>query len=108
MRNLLILILLALVFSFAGQAFSEEDPHKDLFTDKMLNGRFIAGLSDEEASIFVQGVIDGIGKAAPGTLGSVYPGKSREDVVTTVKQFYRDNPDKLDLAVANVLMAGCK
>jgi hypothetical protein len=108
MKNMIWIMALVSMFLFPGALFAQEDPHKALFTDRMLNGRFLTGLSDETASVFVQGIIDGIGKAVPGTLGKIYPGSSREDVVMAVKKYYVDNPDKLDRPVADVVMGGCK
>ena len=104
---ILSLTFIAVLFSSAG-AFSQEDPHEALFTDKFFNGRFLGGLSDEAASVFVQGMIDGVGKMAPGTLSKIYPGSTREDVVVAVKSYYVSNPNKLDRPVADVLMSGCK
>lgn len=107
MKFFLGLVLIA-VLVCPATAFSQDDPHKALFTDKFLNGRFLAGLSDEAATVFVQGAIDGVGKMAPGTLSKIYPGSTREDVVMAVKNYYVSNADKLDRPVVDVLMSGCK
>lgn len=103
-----ILCLILVGGLFYPAAFSAEDPHKALFTDKLLNGRFLTGLPDETAGVFVQGVIDGVGKMAPGMLSNIYPGSTREEVVMAVKGYYVSNPDKLDRPVADVLVTGCK
>lgn len=92
----------------AGVSFADEDPHAALFTDKMFNGRFLTGLPDGTATVFIEGVIDGVGKAAPGTLSKIYPGLSREEVVVKVKKYYADNPDKIVRPVADVLTGGCQ
>lgn len=101
------LVLIAVLVCPAA-AFSQDDLHKALFTDKFLNGRFLVGLSDEAATVFVQGAIDGVGKMSPGTLSKIYPGLTREDVVIAVKGYYVSNADKLDRPVVDVLMSGCK
>ncbi len=108
MKKVIMMLIVAAMMMTSTVLFAADDPHEGLFTDKLLNGRFLAGLPDETASVFVQGVIDGVGKVAPGTLSKIYPGSSREDVVVAVKSFYINNPDKLDRPVADVLMSGCK
>ena len=108
MRRMIMMLLAAAIIMTPVALFAAEDPHAELFTDRMMNGRFLAGLPDETASVFVQGVIDGVGKVAPGTLSKIYPGSFREDVVVAVKSYYINNPDKLDRPVADVLMSGCK
>lgn len=100
-------VILALGLA-ASAGFAQEDPHKELFTGKFLNGRFLSGLSDDASTVFVQGMIDGVGKMSPGTLSGIYPGRSREDVVMAVKNYYVSNPDKIDRPVADVLMTGAK
>ena len=108
MKILILCLTLVAGLFYSTDAFSKDDPHAALFTGKFFNGRFLGGLSDESASVFVQGMIDGVGKMAPGTLSKIYPGSSREEVVVAVKSYYASNPDKQDRPVSDVLMSGCK
>lgn len=108
MKMMLTVLSMIAVLFVAGISFANEDPHAALFTNKLFNGRFLAGLSDKEATIFIEGVIDGIGKSAPGTLSKIYPGSSREDVVSKVKRYYAGNMDKIARPVADVLAGGCQ
>jgi hypothetical protein len=108
MKMMITALSMIAVLFVAGVSFADEDPHAALFTNKLFNGRFIVGLSDKDATIFIEGVIDGIGKAAPGTLSKIYPGCNREDVVVKVKRYYAENTDKIERPVADVLVGGCQ
>ncbi|MDD4013151.1 MAG: hypothetical protein PHW14_03045 [Candidatus Omnitrophica bacterium] len=104
MKRLLLLFVFVLMVSGAERLVSADNDH--MFTRKLLNGRFLTALDERTAGIFVQGVIDGIGKAMPGDLGRIYPGMNRDGVVNGVIGFYRNNPGKIDLPVAEVVVSG--
>ena len=106
MRNKIILTIVAVLLFSSSSVFAQEEVSR--FTDNLHNGYFIMDLSDTEANMFVNGIIDGVGKLAPGSLGKIYPGHYREHVVEVVKTYYLENPDKRDIPVAEALLSGCK
>ncbi|MFH1552250.1 MAG: hypothetical protein ABID83_01235 [Candidatus Omnitrophota bacterium] len=105
MKKISILVMVAVLF-FGSPSLHAQD-QKHMFTGSLLNGHYITEAPDTPADSFIQGVIDGIGKMAPGQLSKIYPGYNRGDVVQAVKAYYRDNPAEKNRPVADVLLSGC-
>ena len=104
-----IIVFVAIIVLLAGSAgLYAQDDQSHKFTNGLLNGRYLVEISEPEADSFVQGVIDGVGRMAPGMLSRTYPGMDRGGVVAAVKAYYSNNPGKLHRPVAEVLLAGCK
>ena len=119
MKNVILACCIILFFTVPGLSAEEIDPalldglvKQDWFTSGFPNGKWVMdGVydDDEESRIYyMAGVLDHIEYAQPDLVERIYRGRDRGDMVKAVKEYFRDNPEKRERSVIEVILSGCK
>lgn len=103
-----------IILLFFCRALSAESEVKKEIAQKKTDGNFLMERDTRERfqeaykGAYVTGVIDSAYYLAPEVMEKHYTSLGPEDIKTKVMEYYRNNPDKRNRTVVEVVLSGCK
>lgn len=108
MKKFALAVLMIVFMTVASGAWA--GGYDYLFTDSLVNGM---GFSDSnpttvaDTECYTYGCMDALFCVHNEAMCAMYPHTTKKDILDAVKLYYKNNPEKRDRPVLQVLMANC-
>lgn len=112
MKKIIVMIIITLSIMTTSNVLCEESKTT---TNSFFNGRIIEKLEkageigDEIFYYYLMGVFDTLKwELGKKFFDEIYPKSNPESIIAAVKSYYRNNTDRLDRPIIDVVLSGCK